>query len=97
MKHITHPLYTTLHDITAPWRKIPLEWVSALICLVVLHAISVSLFSETVPHINGTYLALACVGCIIALLATFFTDTNIRKAQSAGLMLANLMAIFCFY
>ncbi len=95
MKHTVQDLHNDIAH--ALWRKLPLELLSALICLVVLHALTVSLFSDHGPSANGSYLALACVGCIIAVLSAFFTETSTRKLQSAGYMLANMIAMFCFY
>lgn len=90
-----HPHY---HSDFSPalLRKLPLELLSAVICLVVLHAAGVNLMSVH-RQTNGSYLALACIGCILAMLAVFYNETNARRLQSAGFMLANLIAILCFY
>ncbi len=91
--------YHRNHSLETPvkWRKLRPELLSALICLIVLHAVMVKTMAVQAPQLNGSYLALASAGCIIALMAALINENHIRKLQSAGFMVANLLAMLCFY
>ena len=79
-------------------KKIRLEYISALICIIVLHAVLSGVMSVDVRvNPNGSYLALACMGCMIALFSAVMNENHIRKLQSAGLVVANIIAMSCFY
>lgn len=78
------------------WRKIRIELISAFICLIVLRAVSQSFMSEHMQT-NGSYLALACAGCMLGIFAMVVNENHFRKMQSAGFAVANFIAMFCFY
>jgi hypothetical protein len=87
------------HHHVIPWKKFPAEAISGFLCVIVLHALAVNLTSSSLPHNpNGIYLALACLGCLIALASLLMGETSwVRKLQATACFAANLMAMVCFY